>query len=91
MEKPQEILDPAKGVSLPTAKEMREFAEKNKDYYITEEIYNIIIAINNASQKGQLHTYYVHISNEAKQILEQKGYMIDFDMARNMPSYKISW
>lgn len=91
MEKPQEILDPVNGVSLPTAKEMREFAEKNKDYYISEELYHIIKSINNASEKGNMCTYTFIISDKVQDILKEKGYTIDFDMNRNQPMYKISW
>lgn len=91
MEKPQEILDPAKGVTLPPATEMREFAEKNKDYYIAEELYTIILSMNSASEKGHMHTFLVNISARAQEILKEKGYTIDFDMSRNQPSYKISW
>ena len=91
MEKPQEILDPAKGVTLPPATEMREFAEKNKDYYIAEELYRIILSMHSASEKGNMFIYLISLSDKAQKLLEQKGYKVDFDMTANQPAYKISW
>jgi hypothetical protein len=91
MEKPQPILDLAKGVKLPSAKDARDFAEKNKDYYIAEELYTVIQTINSACEKGLMYCHVISITDRVKEILESKEYKIDFDMSRNQPSYKISW
>ena len=91
MEKPQEALDLVKGVHLPSAKDARDLAEKNKDYYIAKELNSIIISINSACDKGKMSCYLTMISTRVQEILTSKGYTIDFDMTYNQPSYKISW
>lgn len=92
MEKPQEILDPAKGVSiLPPAEEMRKLADKRSEENVKRELHSIAETIKSNSERGAFHFYIVYICQEVIDALKESGYKVDFDMTANQPAYKISW
>lgn len=74
---------------LINAQDAKKRSEDNKDFLFNQEIKQIQQAIYSQSGTGKNYAHILQISDKSVEILNNLGYLVDYDMDRI--AYKIKW